>query len=69
MVSFSSGAARLAPVEGETLLLTILQYIGSAIVGVFYVTILVALATRKKASATPADQEDKAPQISSPQLP
>jgi hypothetical protein len=63
MLSFSSGAARPAP-EGETLLLTILEFTGSAIVGVFYVTILVALATRKKAVATPAEHEEKTPQLS-----
>jgi hypothetical protein len=63
MVSFSSGAARPAPGRG-TLLLTILQFIGSAIVGVFYITILIALATRKKASASPAEEEEKATQIS-----
>jgi hypothetical protein len=63
VLSFSSGAARLAPVEGS-LLLTILEFTGSAIVGVFYVTILVALATRKKASAPPAEDDEKAPQLS-----
>jgi len=38
------------------LLLTILQFTGSAIVAVFYVTILVALATRKKPA--PAETHD-----------
>jgi hypothetical protein len=43
--------------RGKTLLLTILQFTGSAIVGIFYITILVALATRKK-PATAETQED-----------
>jgi hypothetical protein len=40
------------------LLLTILRFTGSAIVGVFYVTILVALATRKKPATTADAHED-----------
>jgi hypothetical protein len=43
--------------EGGTVLLTILQFTGSAIVGVFYVTILVAFATRKKSEPRPAHEE------------
>lgn len=45
------------------MLLTILQFIGSAIVGVFYVTILVALATRKKGGASRTDPEETAPRL------
>jgi heme/copper-type cytochrome/quinol oxidase subunit 2 len=63
MLSLFRRRARPAP-GGETLLLTILQFIGSAIVGVFYVTILVAFATRKKAGASPDKHEEKAPQTS-----
>ena len=57
MISFSSGAATVATPEGGTLLLTILRFTGSAIVGVFYVTILVALARRKKGEPRPAHEE------------
>jgi hypothetical protein len=60
MVSFSSGAATSGHAGGGTLLLTILEFTGSAIVGVFYVTILVALATRKKGSSHPAHDEGEA---------
>jgi hypothetical protein len=45
------------------LLLTILEFAGSAVVGVFYVTILVALATRKRARAAPAGQDDTASRL------
>ncbi|HEY6911251.1 MAG TPA: hypothetical protein VI356_17875 [Myxococcales bacterium] len=46
------------------MLLTIVQFIGGAIVGVFYVTILVAFATRKKAGESPAEHdEEKAPRL------
>ncbi len=45
------------------MLLTILEFTGSAIVGVFYVTILVALATRKKAVTSTAEQDEKTPQL------
>jgi hypothetical protein len=41
-------------------LLTILEFTGSAIVGVFYVTILVALATRKKGNASRARRDETA---------
>jgi len=37
--------------------LTFLRFAGSAIVGVFYVTILIALATRKKKPAALAQPE------------
>jgi hypothetical protein len=59
MLLFSSGAARGAP-GGDSLLLTILEFAGSAVVGVFYVTILVALATRKRTRAAPAGQDETA---------
>ncbi|HET7785835.1 MAG TPA: hypothetical protein VFL36_07680 [Myxococcales bacterium] len=39
------------------MLLTILEFTGSAIVGIFYVTILVALVSRKKAEPRPAHEE------------
>jgi hypothetical protein len=57
VLSFSSGAARAAAPEGGAVLLTILEFAGSAIVGIFYVTILVALATRKKAVPVAANEE------------
>ena len=49
--------------RGKTLLLTILRFTGSAIVGVFYITILVALATRKKPAATAEANEDPSPRL------
>ena len=45
------------------MLLTILRFTGSAIVGVFYITILVALATRKKPAATAEANEDPSPRL------
>ena len=57
VICFSTGAATAAAPEGETLLLTILRFTGSAIVGIFYVTILVALATRKKPAAAETHED------------
>jgi hypothetical protein len=58
VLSFCNDAANSRALgSGGTTVLTFLRFAGSAIVGVFYVTILIALATRKKKPAAVAQPE------------